>query len=1114
MQDIRGWLDSIGLGEYANLFEDHAVEPWFVSELTSEDLREIGVTKVGHRRRILIAAKNDENVAIQTEQSQARKTPPRRSDTLAERRQLSVLFCDMVGSTQLSQQLDPEDLREVVRGYQDAVSGSISRYHGHIAKFLGDGVLAYFGWPHAREDQAERAVRAALDAVGAVQELQFEHGLTIEARAGIATGTVVIGDLVGDTAMDAEAIIGATPNLAARLQGEAQPGQVIIDPTTRRLIAEAFELGDLGDCSLKGFDVGIRAWRVLGEVVADSRFDVAHRHGANPLFGREAELQLLSDRLNVTKDGEGQVVYLSGEAGIGKSRLLRAMRDKARAGSFVELGFQCSPHRGSSAFYPVVQYLERVAGFSKEDGGRVRREKLEAYWSGAHPQPKLTFGLIATLLDLPLDDMCGLGDLTPQQIRDRTIEALGNHVHHLSSEQPVLLLFEDAHWVDPSTETLLGELVRRCQADATFIIITHRPEYAPPWPRYSNVTSIELNRLGRQQGLQIVQTLAGSDLPGSVAREIVKKAEGIPLYIEEIAKAVLEARSANTSGNLDALIPATLQASLNERLDRLGEAKQLAQTAAVIGREFGHGLLANVCAEKDIAAKIERLVDSELVYRVQTEPEPTYMFKHALVQNVAYDSLLRADRRTTHARLADILETKYPEIAAQQPEIIAHHCSEAGLQAKAIDYWERAGRSAVTRSAHAEAITNLRAALKLLTGKSECDGSRERELSIYAALGSSLMASKGYASEEVGEAYKHAFELSKSMVGSPEVFPAISGLWNYYSVVGDFDAALPLANQLLKVAETEKEALAHAAACRALGTTYHRIGKPQVARAHFETGAEFYDFRQHAKLAAAYGTDVLSNIMFNLAWCLWETGKPDSAERTMNDAKAHVQMVQHPFTTTWFYGYAAILHKFRLEPNIAMQLSAQCLEGAREQQLAQLMGLGNILHGWSRSMLGDLDDGALQLRDGIDAWCATGAQQMVPQWRCFLAECCLHACDPEAGLREIDQAIENIERTGQKSFESEAYRLKGELLLARSSRDEKGVEDAFETAIALAKRQEAMAYELRAAVSLGRLWAKRGWKERAQSLVLPIFTSFEEGFDTVDLVAARGLLEDCGACNE
>lgn len=1109
MQDIRSWLEGIGLGQYADAFEFHAVEPWFLSALTAEDLREVGVAKVGHRRRILLAASGEEIHEAPEHSHHAIQEPMPQVEALVERRQLTVLFCDMVGSTQLSQQLDPEDLREVVRAYQDAVSGSITRYQGHIAKFLGDGVLAYFGWPQAREDQAQRAVRAAMDAVRAVDELQFGSGLKIEARAGIATGTVVIGDLVGDTAMDAEAIIGETPNLAARLQGEAQPGEVVIGPTTRRLIAKVFQLDDMGGQSLKGFDEAVHAWRVVGEVPSETRFDSTSRGSLNNLFGRQAECQLLIDRWSAVRSGEGQVIYLSGEAGIGKSRLLQAIRDHVGQDSAFELGFQCSPYHSGSAFFPVVQRFERAMGFTTEDDTEGRLQKLSSHWSDVHPDPKASFWYIANLLNLPVETKPELKNLTPQQIRDRTIGSINTHIHHLSKNHPVLLLFEDAHWIDPSTETLLGELVQKCQSDGILAIITHRPEYSPPWPRHPHVTAIELNRLGREQGLEIVRGIAGTDIPEGVANDIVTKADGIPLYIEEIAKAAVEARATDTNDSIEALIPTTLQASLNERLDRLGEAKSIAQTAAVIGREFTHGLLSDVSAAPDLGSKIERLVGSELVYRVRSEPDPAYIFKHALVQNAAYDSLLKADRRAVHARVADILETRHPDIAVQQPEIIAHHCSEAGLSGKAIDYWERAGRGGVARSAHAEAIKSFRAALALLSNEQDCLANRERELSIFAALGSSLMASKGYASEEVGEAYKHAFELSKSMDDKAEVFSAISGLWNYYSVIGDFDTAIGLGDQLLEAAVAKEDALAHAAACRALGTSYHRIGKPHVAREHCECGITLYDYEKHANLAATYGTDVLANILFNLSWCLWEIGEPNNAKHVMDQAKAQAERVQHPFTTTWYYVYASILHKFRQEPRATLELSKLGLRNAHEQQLAQLKGVGGVLHGWARSMLGD-NDGIQELRDGIDGWSSTGAQQMIPQWRCFLAESLLKIGDAEAGLIEIDHALENIERTGQKSYEAEAYRLKGELLLARSSCDEDAAKKAFESAITLAKEQEASSYILRAAVSLGRFFVKRGLPERAEKIVSPEYATFTEGFDTVDLVAARKLLEDCG----
>ncbi len=710
--DIREWLEKLELGKYGDVFVENEITQDEITDLNDDDLKELGLP-MGPRKRLLRAiaqsVDNDDTGA------------PKQASTAAERRQLTVMFCDLVGSTALSRQLDPEDLRDVMRRYQDAVAGCIARYGGHVAKFLDDGVLAYFGWPQAYEDQAERAVRAGLDAVTAIRALTFDDDLALDARVSISTGEVVVGDLVGEQGRDAEAVTGETPNLAARLQGLAEPGQVLVGPDTRRLIGESFDLIDHGARQLKGFDTPVPAWQVVGEATVDSRFEASHGLGLTRFVGREAERQLLFERWGLAKGGEGQTILLSGEAGIGKSRMVQAIREHVAGRAHYRLRYQCSPYHGNSAFYPVIQRLERAAGFSNDDDSGAKLDKLEALLAMSGENIDAVAPYFAILLSLPWEERYGAREITPQQIRDRTIEALIGQALTLSRQRPVLFVLEDAHWIDPSTEALFREIIARTADASIFIVITYRPEYEPPWPKQPHLTSIALNRLSRVQGAEIVRAVGGDKLPEALIDGIVARADGVPLYVEEIAKSVLETDRSDSDRDTDAIVPDSLQASLSARLDRLGEAKKVAQIAAVIGREFPFKLIFAVYDDASLGQMLDQLVASEMVYRIRAEPEPVYLFKHALVQNAAYGGLLRADRRAAHAGIAEALQVIYSEQVAASPELLALHFTEAGLTDQALDYWLKAGLRANGQSAYLEAIGHLRKGLSALAVCRVCD---------------------------------------------------------------------------------------------------------------------------------------------------------------------------------------------------------------------------------------------------------------------------------------------------------------------------------------------------------------------------------------------------------
>jgi class 3 adenylate cyclase/energy-coupling factor transporter ATP-binding protein EcfA2 len=728
--DIRAWLEEIGLGEHATAFAENGIDRELLPHLTGEDLKELGMSKLGDRKKLSLAVDALEPSQPENSAEQEPSGDDRQRQIAAERRQLTVMFCDLVGSTALSRVLDPEDLRDVMRRYQDAVAGAVTRYGGHVGKYLGDGVLAYFGWPQAYEDQAERAVRAGLDAVDAVRKVQAGADRVLAARVGIGTGQVVVGDLVGESGKDAEAVTGETPNLAARLQGLAAPGQVVIGEATRRLVGRTFVLDDIGRHDLKGFDTGVQAWAVSHEDAVESRFEAAHGGPLLPIVGRRSELQLLLERWHLAEGGEGQAVMISGEAGIGKSRLLQSLTDALADSDHIHLRFQCSPYHSNSALYPVIRQLEQAAGFEREDDGPGKLDKLEILLAttGADTSAELPF--VADLLGLPYRDRYDAITLPPQQVRVRLFEALATRVMKLAEQQPVLLVFEDTHWIDPTSLELLTRILDQLDDSTILLLVTHRPE----WESQvfgNDVTALHLNRLSRQQGAEIVHAIAGREVSDDIVDRIIERTDGVPLFVEELTRTMIE--SGPSMVNAD--IPASLQASLSERLDRLGRAKEVAQIGAVIGREVPHAILTAVADKQtaEINSSLERLHASGLLLRKGDPPHAVYTFKHALIRDAAYDSLLLSSRRDWHRRAGDVLEKNFPAIRDGEPEVIAHHWQEAGEHERALPLYYRAGQSASRRSASREAVAHLSKALALYDESPDEKKDKSQELDILAA---------------------------------------------------------------------------------------------------------------------------------------------------------------------------------------------------------------------------------------------------------------------------------------------------------------------------------------------------------------------------------------------
>ena len=720
--DVVVWLRSLGLGKYEAAFRENEIDETVLPSLTEEHLKQLGVTALGHRVKLLDAIAALRGGATTSAPSiDAAATPAAPSaapEDRAERRQVTVLLSDLVGSTALSARMDPEDLREVISGYQKCVAETVRRFGGFVAKYMGDGVLIYFGYPQAHEDDAERAVRAGLDLVAAVGGVKTHAPL--QTRVGIATGLVVVGDLIGSGASQEQAIVGETPNLAARLQGIAAPNSVVIAESTRKLVGNLFELEDLGAHDLKGIAGPMRAWAALRPASVESRFEALHASGLTALVGREEELDLLLRRWSKAKTGEGQVVLLSGEPGIGKSRLTAALMERIAPEPHTRMRCFCSPQHTDSAFYPIISQMERAAGFTHDDNTQARLDKLDALLAKSLTPPQ-DAALLAEMLSLPNDGRHPKIELVPQQRRQKTLEALTTQLELLARSNPVLMVFEDVHWLDPTSLEALGRTVDRLKTLPVLLIIAYRPEFEPPWLGRPYVTALNLNRLGdRETAALIDQVTDSKSLPESIRRDIIERTDGIPLFVEEMTRAVLETAIPGDAGKTIAAVPppvlavpASLHASLMARLDWLGPAKEVAQIGAVIGREFSHSVLAAVALkdEKALQSAFEALTKAGLLFRQGVPPNASYVFKHALVQDVAYGTLLREPRRALHARIAETLESKFSEIADNQPEVLARHCTEAGLIEKAARLWGKAGQWSLERSALVEAAEQLQRAL-------------------------------------------------------------------------------------------------------------------------------------------------------------------------------------------------------------------------------------------------------------------------------------------------------------------------------------------------------------------------------------------------------------------
>jgi class 3 adenylate cyclase/predicted ATPase len=1120
--DLAGWLRRLGLEQYEAAFRENKIDDTVLLSLTAEDLKELGVGFVGHRRKLL-----DAIVALRAEAgapaplSDAPPESRKAAKNTAERRQVTVMFSDLVGSTALSARMDPEDLREVISAYRESVTETVGRFGGFVAKYMGDGVLVYFGYPKAHEDDAERAVRAGLELIAAVAAL--DSSVTLQTRVGIATGLVVVGDLIGSGEAQERGIVGETPNLAARLQGIAGPDMVVISDATRRLIGNLFDLQDLGAVELKGLSSSVRAWAPLRSRPVTSRFEALRVGMLGPLVGRSDELDLLVRQWKRARSGEGQVLLLSGEPGIGKSRLTAALLERLAGEPHGLLSYSCSPQHVDSAYHPVIGLVERAAEFNHDDAPEQRLDKLDAYLT-ANVVPKSDAALFADMLFLRHDGRYPVQDLTPEQQRERTLRALVGQVEMLAQHSPLLIVFEDVHWCDPTTLEFLNRTVAAVASLPVFAIVTCRPEFNSPWASQSHVVYLRLDRLDDEDAKSIAAQLVGERaLPANVLAAIAARADGNPLFVEEITKAVIEAEGEGSSGSAGQAdmqqapsLPASLHASLMARLDRLGtEAKEIAQIGAAIGREFSQVLLAAVASRTDgeLRQSLDRLIEAGLVFRHGAPPQVTYVFKHALVRDAAYGTLLRGARRAFHLRIAQTLEERRPNVVQVSPESLAHHYTEAGAIERAAILWGIAGRRSRTRSALAEAEAQLSRALGQIGTLPPTPSLRREQIALQVELVTVLMHTKGYGAEQTKVAAEFARALIEqaAAIGEPPedpllLFSVIYGFWVVNIAAFNGDAAGELADQFMQLAVKHSGSGPLLLAHRMMGMTLMSVGSPMTGREHLDRALALYEAAEHSALATRFGTDARVAILEWRSRTHWLLGFPLAARtdadrsfvcaREIDQAATLMHALAHSTATLILLGDVAEADA-RAEELIAL---------AEDKNSSYWSANGRMWRGCLMAETGRSSEAVHTLISALEAYHATGATIYTPFVMSYLAQAQARLGRHDEALNVIDRAIAMAQRTKEQWCEAELYRTKGELALA-SEGNVAAAEADFERALGIARQQQARSLELRAATSMARFRRRQDKGDEARDLLAPIYDWFTEGFDTVDLKAARRLLD-------
>ena len=1085
--DVSTWLRGLGLERYRQAFEANDVDARTLRLLTQADLIAIGVTSVGHRRKLIeaIAALKQEELP----------EPPGALPSVslpAERRQLSVLYCDL--TTELLH-LPPENMRDVVRSFHEACTAVVAAHDGHTANFYGDRLLAYFGWPQAHEDDVERAVRAALALTRQIPRLSAS-GQALSARAGVATGDVVVGDLIHQGPAQEQSAVGLTPNLGARLLGIAAPGQVVIDELTRDLLPPSFALLPLGSHTFRGLGEAVTAFGVVEELPAESRFDARKGADLAPMIGRDQELDLLLERWRQAQAGEGQAVLLVGEAGIGKSRLTRALLDSCAQQPHTVVRWQCSPHHTGSALWPVIQRLSHAAGLQEQDSAEQALDKLEATVDGGAEAA----ALYATLLGLNGSQRYGPLEMTPQMLRERMLELMVEQLYDMAEQRALLLVIEDVHWIDPSTLELLGRCLERISGERVLILTTSRPDNQPSLSAHPSMTRLSLNRLGRASVESMIARLGGGGLASQTLTAIVARTDGVPLFVEELTKAVLETG--------EAAIPASLHGSLMARLDRVPEVREVAQIAACIGREFDPELVRAVAERPEaVGAALDQLARAELVFRRGDQANPRYVFKHALVQDAAYQSLLRAHRQRLHGRILQTLQ----DSGSAAAEVLARHATGAGQTTQAIELWQRAGDAALGKSAYLEAAGHLGKAIELVGSCPAGEERRLRELALFTRLGQANAAGRGMGAPETKRAFECAYQIFDPKRDTAYRIPVLYGVWIGCVMVAQFARAQEAARELLASVQDDGDGARHLAH-RLLGTSLLCLGEFSSARAHLERSLAVFDSAGTgaSAIAAQTGIDPLLNANCWLAWVLALQGFADQATAALQRARLRETALQSANNRAALHILCALVQTSMEDPAGVARDATTLAELAAKYKLPMMAGSASCDLGWVALKQLRPDEAIRKYDEGLARLAASGNISFMPYHQIGRA-LALAACGRTVEARHVvEQAIVDSSNTGERWCAAELLRVRGELALQGTNPEVALAAESFGSAIDLARQQKAKLWELRAAVSFARLHVTQGRRSEALGLLAPVYDTFTEGFEAADLVQAREVLADLG----
>ncbi len=1114
MSDLASWLEDLGLSQYDAVFDEHDIDLGVLPYLSDTDLKDIGVS-LGHRRRLLAAIsaltaadRHPPTATVSTSGPAVNDGGPD-----AERRHLTVMMCDLIGFTEMSERVDPEDLREIIKAYQDTCATAVMRFDGFVARYIGDGVLIYFGYPQAHEDDPERAARAGLDIVDAIKvlntDLGAKHDLTLAVRVGIATGGAVVGDLIGEGSSEERAVVGDTPNLAARLQGLAEANTVVVSPHTRELIGSRFECMDLGLHRLKGIAAPIRCWRV--KAVTESGVDhaVPAMQPSVPLVGREEEIGLLMRRWEQALDGECRVVVLSGEAGIGKSRILDELQTRIGDGLRNRVLYYGLPYYRNSAFYGAINQLTRALRIDRGDTASQRLDKLEAILADLGVAASEAAPALAELLSLPTGDRYPAPASSAEQTKQNVLRSLLITLEAMTAREPTLMIVEDVQWLDPSTREFIDLVIGQLQSARLLVVITCRPGFDLTWTGQPHVTQLTLSRLTRRESEALVFGMDSmSRLSAQLVGEVVERTDGIPLFIEELTKDLLESIPSTNHPQLakGLAIPASLQDALLARLDRLGDAKTVAQAASVLGRSFSEELLAATWgrSKTELDDALDRLVRAELLQRRGVPPAVIYSFKHGLVRDIAYQTLLKRARRKLHQRVADVLESEFPSVVGTEPEVLAHHLTEAGAVGRSVGFWRRAGEFAAQRSATLEAVSHFSKGLEQLETLPEPEEYEEEELALRIGLGPALAATKGFGAPAFAENYERARVLCERVGDASHRFPVIWGLWFAKNQTGQIAEACALADELLVIGRGQSDSGVLLEAHHSAWTSRFAGGDLKSVLAHTREGVRLYRKEEHGGHALLYGghdPGVCSRFLGGMTLCLM--GHLDQAHEWSEAGVALAEEVGHQPSLALALSFAHSIHFLRREPRLAQtycdRLSALCAEYG----FAMFDAMSKLIRGWSLAAQSDVTRGLELAASGVEAVRATGIRRLSFQLS-VLAEVLRLAGEPEKALEVVAEASRVVEETSEMRWAPDIYRLQGSILVSQGKSI--GAEHCFAKALDLARAQEARLFELRASIALARLWRDQDRVAEAAALLEPLLAWFTEGQKTPDLIEGSELL--------